>query len=512
VIAVAADAAHRFGGEDVILLAVVVVLIAATGLLALSETAITRTSKVKAHSMVEGRRRGALTLLRLVERIDDVLPVVLFALELCTLVAATLVGVVAAHAFGGWGVVIATVFEVVVIFVVAELAPKTWAIQHTERAALASAPFIRLLLAFAPLGWATRALIAISNTLLPGKGIKSGPYTSDEMLRALADEAAEEDVIEHEERTLIHSIIDFGDTVVRDVMVPRPDMVAVESHARIIDVIDIIIPAGFSRIPAYGQGIDDIVGIVYAKDLMRADREGRLEEPVSTIMREAEFTPESKRVSELMREMQAGKFHMAIVVDEFGGTAGLVTLEDLIEELVGEITDEYDVEEVPSERLEDGTVVVNARMPVDEVNEILDPAHLPEGDEWDTVGGLLYSLLGHVPVEGEVAVVDGHRLAAERVQGRRIGRVRISPVGAPGALVAEHGGPDGAGGSRAAGGPGAAGSGSGTGGSGTGGSGTGGSGTGGSGTGGSGTGSGVGSAPTGGSGTGRDTAAGDSGR
>jgi CBS domain containing-hemolysin-like protein len=404
------------------------VLSGATGVLALSETAITRTSKAKAQALVEEKRRGAGTLVRLVEHIDTVLPVVLFALEVCTLVAATLVGVIAAHAFGGWGVVIATAFEVVVIFVVAELAPKTWAVQHTEQAALSTAPIIRFLLAFAPLGWITRALIAISNALLPGKGIKSGPYTSDEMLRAIADEAAEEDVIEHEERTLIHSIIDFGDTVVRDVMVPRPDMVAVESHARITDVVDIIIPAGFSRIPVYGQGIDDIVGIVYAKDLMRAERDGQMEAPVSTIMREAHFTPESKRVSELMREMQAGKFHMAIVVDEFGGTAGLVTLEDLIEELVGEITDEYDVEEVPPQKLDDGTVVVNARMPMDEVNEFLETSELPEGDEWDTVGGLLYSLLGHVPVEGEEAVVDGHRLIAERVQGRRIGRVRIVPV------------------------------------------------------------------------------------
>ncbi len=424
---VAASDRH-FGSQDAVLLVVVVVLIAATGVLALSETALTRTSTAKAQALVEEGRRGSATLLRLVERIGTVLPIVLFALEVCTLVAATLVGVVAAHAFGAWGVAAATAFEVVVIFVLAELAPKTWAIQHTERAALWAAGVVGPLVAFKPLGWITRALIAISNAILPGKGIKSGPYTSDEMLRALADEAVAEDVIEHEERTLIHSILDFGDTVVRDVMVPRPDMVAVESHARIIDVIDIIIPAGFSRIPVFGQGIDDIVGIVYSKDLMRAEREGRQEDPVSTIMRQAQFTPESKRVSELMREMQAGKYHMAMVVDEFGGTAGLVTLEDLIEELVGEITDEYDVEEVPSERLADGTVVVNARMPVDEVNELLRESELPEGDEWDTVGGLLYSLLGHVPVEGEAAFVDGHRLVAERVQGRRIGRVRISPL------------------------------------------------------------------------------------
>jgi putative hemolysin len=442
VTAAAGSSGHHFGTTDVILLVVVVVLIGATAALAMSETALTRTSKVKAQALVEEKRRGAPTLLRLVEHIESVLPVVLFALELCTLVAATLVGVVASHAFGDLGLVIAIAFEVAVIFVVAELSPKTWAIQHPERAALSSAPFIRVLVAFRPLGWVTRALIAASNAILPGKGIPTGPYTSDEMLRALADEAAKEDVIESEERTLIHSIIDFGDTVVRDVMVPRPDMVAVESHARIIDVIDIIIPAGFSRIPVYGQGIDDIVGIVYAKDLMRAEREGQMDKPVSTIMREAQFTPESKRVSELMREMQAGKFHMAIVVDEFGGTAGLVTLEDLIEELIGEITDEYDVEEVPPERLADGTVVVNARMPVDEVNELLETSELPEGDEWDTVGGLLYSLLGHVPVEGEAADVDGHRLVAERVQGRRIGRVRISPVGTGAAGAGETGAAD----------------------------------------------------------------------
>jgi putative hemolysin len=432
---------HNLTGTDVVLLVVVAVLIFATGFLAMSETAITRTTKVKALTLVEEKRRGAQTLLRLVQQIDRVLPVVLFALEVCTLVAATLVGVVAGHVFGGVGVVIATAFEVVVVFIVAELAPKTWAVQHTERAALSSAPIIRLLLAFAPIGWITRALIRVTNAILPGKGIKLGPYTSDEMLRAIANEAADEEVIEHEERTLIHSIIDFGDTVVREVMIPRPDMVAVESYARITDVIDIVIPAGFSRIPVYSQGIDDVVGIVYVKDLMRAEREGSGDGDVALVMREAHFTPESKRVSELMREMQAGKFHMAIVVDEFGGTAGLVTLEDLIEELVGEITDEYDVEQVPPERLDDGTLVVNARMPVDEVNELLDESELPEGEDWDTVGGLLYSLLGHVPSEGEEAEVDGHRLVAERVQGRRIGRVRIS-VTAHGQAVNDPAGDD----------------------------------------------------------------------
>jgi putative hemolysin len=423
---VLAATGHHVGSSDVVLLVVVALLIGVTGFLAASETALTRTSRIKAVSLEEEGKRHATTLLRLVERTERVLPVVLFALELCTLVAATLVGVVAEHAFGGLGVVVATVFEVVIIFVIAELAPKTWAVQHSERAALSVAPVIRLLYAFAPLRWVTRGLIGLSNVLLPGKGMREGPYVSEEMLRAMADTAAEEEVIEHGERTLIHSIIDFGDTLVRDVMVPRPDMVAVESRARIEDLVDIAISVGYSRIPVYGQGIDDVIGVVFVKDLMRAAREGNEDDPVTTIMRDVQFVPESKRVAELMPEMQAGKYHMAIVVDEFGGTAGLVTLEDLIEELVGEITDEYDTDEIESERLEDGTVVVNARMPIDEVNDLLTDSELPDGD-WDTVGGLIYSQLGHVPTEGEQVEFEGHRLVAEEVSGRRIGKVRISP-------------------------------------------------------------------------------------
>ena len=207
-------------------------------------------------------------------------------------------------------------------------------------------------------------------------------------------------------------------------------MVAVESHARISDVIDIVIPAGFSRIPVYSaRASTTSSGIVYVKDLMRAEREGREEMQVSTIMREAHFTPESKRVSELMREMQAGKFHMAIVVDEFGGTAGLVTLEDLIEELVGEITDEYDVEEVPPERLDDGDgggQRPDARRRGQRAARPVRAARgRRTGTPWEACSTACSATC---PYEGESAIVDGHRLVAERVQGRRIGRVRICPA------------------------------------------------------------------------------------
>ena len=205
---------------------------------------------------------------------------------------------------------------------------------------------------------------------------------------------------------------------------PRPDMVAVPVDFRVADVMEVVILNGYSRLPAYGEGVDDILGLVYAKDLMKADRDGLQDVAVSNLLREATFVPETKHIAALLRQMQAEAFHMAIVVDEYGGTAGVVTLEDLIEELVGEIVDEYDVEEPPVEALAGGDVRVNARMPIDELNALLD-TELPEGD-WDTVGGLVYNLLGHVPVEGETVECDGHRLRAEKVQGRRIGRVRVT--------------------------------------------------------------------------------------
>jgi len=411
---------------EVWMVVAVFALIGVAAVLAMAETALTRTNRVKAITLAEEGRRGAKALVTLIEHPERFLNPVLFLLLLCHLVAATLVGVVAERVFGGLGVAVATAFEVVVIFVLGESLPKTYAVQHPDRASLLVAPLVSAIVRFPPVKFLARALIGLTNVIVPGKGLREGPYVSEQELLALADVAVEEDVIEREERQLIHSIIEFGDTVVREVMIPRPDMVAIESRATVNDAMEVVMAAGFSRIPVYEQGIDDIAGILYAKDLMRAVRDRRSDEPVRDLVRPANFVPETKRVAELLPEMQKQKAHMAIAVDEHGGTAGLVTLEDLIEELVGEIVDEYDVEEPPIEPLPGGDVRVNARMPIDELNELLD-AEFPEGD-YDTVGGLVYFLLGHVPSEGETVDYDGRRLRAERVQGRRIGRVRISKL------------------------------------------------------------------------------------
>jgi CBS domain containing-hemolysin-like protein len=417
-------------GTEVLGIIAVVVLVLAAAVLALAETALTHLGRARAVALEEEGRRGARLLVGLVEHRDRALNPVLLLLLTCHLGAATIVAIIVDRHFGLGGLAIAFVLELVVIFVVAEAAPKIYALLETDRSATAVAPLVQALVLFAPLRWVTRLLIGMANVIIPGRGRKTGPAVSEEELLALAGVAVESDVIEPEERVLIESIIEFGDTVVREVMIPRPDMITVSGEFRVGDAMEVVILNGYSRLPVSGEGIDDIVGIVFAKDLMRAERDGKADLEVRQLMRPAQFVPETKRVSALLREMQAEQYHMAIVVDEYGGTAGLVTLEDLIEELVGEIVDEYDVEEPVIEPLPGGDVRVNARMHIDEVNDLIH-ADLPEGD-WDTVGGLLFSLLGHVPVEGESVEVDGHRLRAEKVQGRRIGRVRISRVAAGG--------------------------------------------------------------------------------
>ncbi|MGH8998244.1 MAG: hemolysin family protein, partial [Acidimicrobiia bacterium] len=279
---------------------------------------------------------------------------------------------------------------------------------------------------FPPLRYLSRMLIAAANLILPGKGLKEGPFTSEEEIRTLADVAAEEDVIEGEERRLIHSIFEFGDTVVREVMVPRPDMVGIEDDMSVEAAMEKAIEAGYSRLPVFHENHDNITGLVYLKDMVRAVGRGNgSPAALCDLIRTATFVPEQKRVAELLREMQTRKFHMAVVFDEHGGTAGLVTMEDLLEEIVGEIVDEYDVEVPRIERLGGGALVVAGRTSIDEVSEVLG-VDLPD-TEWDTVGGLIFNLLGRVPEVGETVTFEGIEFRAEEVKDRRIVTVHIEP-------------------------------------------------------------------------------------
>ena len=423
-------ATSGFHAEDAILIVVIALLLAGSGVLAMAETSLVRMNRIKAKSLVDEKKRGARQLARLVENPAKFLNPILLVVLICQLVSATLVGIVAEHLFGALGVLLGIVFEIVVIFVFFEAVPKNWAVQHPSRAALLSAPIVSTLIRFPPIRWLSLVLIGLANRIIgvageDQEGIHQ-TYITDSELKAMADVAHEENVIERDERTFIHSIIDFGDTVAREVMTPRPDMITVEGDVTVRDALEAALAAGYSRIPVEGDGIDDIIGIAYTKDLVRAERVGKAAQMVRESMRPAKFIPESKEVSDLLREMQEEKFHMAVVVDEYGGTAGLITLEDLLEELVGDIVDEFDVEEPTVERFADGSVLVSALYSVDDADDLLG-ADLPHGP-WDTVGGLMLDLVGRVPDKGDSVEVDGFRLTAVDVRGRRIERVRIEPT------------------------------------------------------------------------------------
>jgi CBS domain containing-hemolysin-like protein len=241
---------------------------------------------------------------------------------------------------------------------------------------------------------------------------------------ASAAVASEEGEIEEEEKELIHSIFEFGDTIVREVMVPRPDVVAVEDTATLHDVQALVLEHGYSRIPVFHEDLDDILGVVFAKDVLKAMHQGDIDRPLTEVCRPARVVPESKKVADLLREMQREKFHQAMVIDEYGSITGIVSLEDLLEELVGEITDEYDTEEPDVVEVGDGVYRVSGKASIDDVNELLG-AELPD-EEWDTVAGLILDLFGKIPDVGEDTVFQGLRFEVEDVQGRRVAKVLIT--------------------------------------------------------------------------------------
>lgn len=387
-------------------------------------TAMVRVGRVKALHLEQEKKKGSQPLLRIVEDPGHYLSTVLL-LAVASQVAATVTGThLIVGRVEGAAALLSVVVMTVLVLVFAQLVPRTFSMQRSERTALRLARLVWLLgRLLRPL---TRVLIALANVMfvfLPGRGMAKGPFVAEEDMRGKYDVDEEEEEIEEEERELIHSIFEFGDTLVREVMVPRPDMVVLKGSTTFDEALTVIIEAGYSRIPLYENDTDNITGLLYAKDLMKALHEGERSRTIEQLARNPTFIPETKKVAELLREMQNQHVHMAIVVDEYGGTAGLVTIEDLIEEIVGEIVDEYDKEEPLVEPLDGGRMRFDAKMPIDEVNDLFG-VELPD-EEWDTVGGLVFGLTGRVPVPGESVHFDGLVFTTERVSGRRIKKVVV---------------------------------------------------------------------------------------
>jgi CBS domain containing-hemolysin-like protein len=417
--------AASLSGTDIWMLVAIVILLVVLIFLSVAEMGLSRISRHKAATLADKGGKSGKALLRLVTEPERWVNPLLLTVNICQTVQATLTGIVAGRLFGAAGVVVGVVLNVIVFFVLAEAVPNTYAVLYPERAARVTARPVAAIVGFGPLQWVSRGLIGLTNVIVRGKGLEKGPFVNEQELLGIVEAAAEEGVVEHEERELIESIIEFGDTVAREVMVPRPDIVTVDHDATVTRALDVAIEHGFSRLPVLGPNEDDdVVGLAFTKDLMRAEREGEGDKPVTDFLRSVRFVPENKPVNRLMREMQAEKFHLALVADEYGAISGLITLEDCLEELVGEIVDEHDEEEPTIEHVGEGEYLVDGGLAIGDLNELLE-AHLPDED-WDTVGGFLFGTLEHVPEAGESVPFDGWTFTVVEMEGRRVRRVRVA--------------------------------------------------------------------------------------
>lgn len=411
------------------IIAAILMLLLVLVVFSIAEMGLSRMSKPKAQALADSGAKGGASLLSLVRNPEKWVNPLLLSVNICQTVQATLTGVVAGRLFGAAGVVTGVLLNVVVFFVFAEAVPKTYAVIHSDRAALSTARLISALAKFWPLRMASQALIGLTNIVVKGKGLEQGPFVREQEFLGIIEAAAEEEIIEHEERELIESIIEFGDTVVREIMQPRPDFVLLHMGTAVDAALDEAFEHGVSRLPVMHEdeeGNEDVLGVAYIKDLMIRSRAGGGAESIDSLVRPAIVIPESKPVAKLMREMQKDHFHMAIVADEYGSIAGLVTLEDCLEELVGEIVDEHDDEDASIRQLPNGVSLVDAGMAISDFNDVFKISLNDE--EFDTVGGYMFGVLEHVPAVGESIEVDGWKLAAEEIEGRRITSVRVSPI------------------------------------------------------------------------------------
>jgi len=428
---------------DAILIVVAALLVLIAGLLVSAETAIGRVSRsqVEDSRREDSRRDDSAKVQRLLKVIADrprYVNVLLFLSTVATVTATVIVGFVCFQTFDAAtsgsplvaGLVAVTIM-VAVSYVVLGVAARTLGRQHAERIAMASAGPARFLAAI--LGPVTTLLILIGNALTPGKGYREGPFASQAEFREMVDLAGADDLIEDDERQMIHSVFELGDTFAKEVMVPRTDMVVIERTKTLRQAMSLGLRSGFSRIPVMGESSDDIVGLVYLKDVVRRTfehHEAEQTERVESLMRSPFFVPDSKPVDALLRDMQSARVHMAIVVDEYGGTAGLVTIEDILEEIVGEIADEYDTAAPEVAELSTGAYRVLARMHVDDFADLVGIELDSEEEGVDTVLGLMAKRLGRVPIPGATVTIGPWALMAEQGAGRRnrIGTVLAQPV------------------------------------------------------------------------------------
>jgi len=435
--------------------ALILVLVAANAFFAAAEMALVSVRRTRIKQLVEDGDPRAQTVQKLLDRPTNFMATVQIGVTLVGFLASAFTEVsiadiparwlesigVARDAARGTAVFLMTCVIGFVTLVLGEIAPKSLAMLHAEKLSLALARPVYLLSVLAlP---AVRVVSFVSDLVVRpfGGHVRfSAPILTEEELKMLVEAGEEEGVIEEEEKEMIHSIFDFTDTVARQVMKPRTDMKAAPITSSLDDLLDLITTTGHSRIPIYEDNVDHIVGVVHAKDLLPILRQEKRPFDIRAVMREAYFIPETKDVDELLAEFKRGKIQMAIVRDEYGGTAGLVTVEDLLEEIVGEIRDEYDVEEPLIQVIDEDHAIVNARMSVDDLNEQMN-LDIPESEEYETIGGFVFDLFGRQPNEGETVSYANLEFTVQKVEDGRLHTIAVTRTDRP--IEPENGGTNG---------------------------------------------------------------------
>ena len=416
--------------------AIIVLLLGFAGFLAGTEASLNSISRIAVEELVNSKKRGSVWLLKVTSNRIKYLNVVLLVRKACELAATAIVATIALDTFTDRRVALSvTVLGMLIVsYVLVGVGPRTLGRQHPIKWARPGAIVAgALAVVLSPV---TRLLIAIGNAITPGKGFRGGPFTTEAEFRDLVNQAREQGFVEDDEHEMIHSVFELGDTLVREVMVPRTEMVYIERDKSLRQALSLALRSGYSRIPVIGDDLDEIIGIAYIKDLAKRThdfREAEQTEKVEELMRPANFVPENKMADELLREMQSHQIHLAIVVDEYGGTAGLITIEDILEEIVGEIADEYDDEEEVLEWIGEGNkkVRIQARLHLDDLERELDIEFDDEDKESvDTIGGSMGKHLGQVPIPGSEITIGKWRYTAERPIGRRkrIGSILLELV------------------------------------------------------------------------------------
>ena len=408
-----------------IIILIVALLLAAIA--SAAETAFTSVSRIKLKNQVEAGDEKAKKIEQLLAQPNVFLSTILVVNNVAVIVASSMATVLALRFSPNLGELIATILISLVVLIFCEITPKTAAVQNPLRWARALLNPVRgAAWLLRPVVW---LLTAITNSLvglLGGKMKHRGPFVTEEELRLLVNVGEEEGVLEEEETEMIRSIFEFADTTVREVMIPRIDMVMLESDATVDEAVDLALQGGFSRIPVYEETIDNIIGVLYTKDMLRQLREDHNTLPIRDLVRPAYFVPVTKKLDDLLREIRQRRIHMVIVIDEYGSVAGLVTIEDLVEEIVGDIRDEYDREENLYEQVNQYEYIFDAKISIDEFNELMD---MDLGDEdYDTLGGFLYAQLDKIPVAGDAITFKNLTFTVLTTRGRRITKVRVERV------------------------------------------------------------------------------------